>query len=179
MKLFLFTTLCCLFLSLNILGQTEPVKAVQGAGVEEIYLAKSDGNGEIGDVVKDFLTTDIPIYCIVQLNSMSPVTVKMNLVAVSVKGVKPETKVITTSYKTNGKQNRVNFTGTPDGSWVPGNYRIDIFLDDKPAGKQVFEIQKTAQQVEKSKLPVEKEKSPPTKESMKQRNARLVKKKLN
>ena len=172
MKTFLFTIIFCLFFSFCVIGQTEPNQENKEVGVEEIYLAKDDGNGKAGDVVTSFQTTDIPIYCIVQLNSMSPVTVKMSLVAVNVKGVKAETKVITTSYKTNGKQSKVSFTGTPDGNWVAGNYRVDIFLDNKPVGNQAFDIQNTAQQTEKDRqnLP----KAPP-----KQRDAKLIRKKLH
>jgi hypothetical protein len=176
LKTFLFTIIFCLFFSLCVIGQTEPNQENKTVGVEDVYLAKDDGNGSAGDVTTNFLTTDIPIYCIVQLDSMSPVTVKMVFVAVKVKGVKPETKVITASYKTNGKQSKVNFTGTPDGNWVAGNYRVDIFLDNKPARNQVFDIQQgTAQPTEKEKPAAPK--NPPT--PLKQRNARLVKKKLN
>jgi hypothetical protein len=76
----------------------------------------------------------------------------MNLVAVKVPDVRTETKIVTVSYKTNGKQNQVNFTGKPDnGAWTAGNYRIDLFIDGKPAGSKDFQIQKTAQQIEKEK----------------------------
>ena len=109
-------------------------------------------SGKAGDETDAFYTNDIPIYCVVQLNSQTPATVKMNLVAVKVTGVKAETKVIAVSYKTNGNQSRVNFTGKPDGgAWTAGNYRIDLFVDGKPAGSKDFQIQKTAQQIEKEK----------------------------
>lgn len=127
--------------------------------VAELYLARDNGNGEAGDIAESFFTNDIPIYCVVQLDSMKPATVKMTFVAVKVQGVKPETKVITTSYKTNGKQSRVNFTGTPDKVWTAGFYRIDIFVDEKLAKNLEFEIKKTPQQVEKEKQPAPKSKT--------------------
>ncbi len=73
----------CVLFGLNAFAQEtdEP----QTVGVEEIYLAKDDGEGKAGGVSENFLTTDIPIYCVVQLNSPKPTTVKMNLVAVNVK----------------------------------------------------------------------------------------------
>ena len=75
----------------------------------------------------------------------------MIFVAVKVTGVKPETKVITSKYKTNGEQSQVSFTGKPDKIWTAGNYRIDIFIDEKQAKSIEFEIQKIPQQIEKVK----------------------------
>ncbi len=64
----------------------------------------------------------------------------MNFVAVNVAGVKTETKVVTASYTTKDGQNRVYFTGRPDGRWTPGKYRVDLFIDGKPATNLAFEI---------------------------------------
>ena len=109
-------------------------------GIEEAYLAKDDGNGKAGDAVSSFSTTDIPIYCVVQLSSTKPTTVKMNFVAVSVPGVKPDSKVVTTSYSTKDGQNRVNFTGKPIDKWSAGKYRVEIFVDGKLAKDLTFDI---------------------------------------
>lgn len=128
----------------SIFAQIKETKTINEVGVEEIFLAKDDGSGNAGDKAENFSPTDIPIYCVVQLDSMKSATVKMNLVAVKVKGVKPETKVITISYKTNGEQSRVSFKGAPAGKWIAGNYRFDIFVDGKPAGEKSFEIQNAA-----------------------------------
>jgi hypothetical protein len=124
--------------------------------VNELYLAKDDGNGKAGEPAASFMTTDIPIFCVVKLGLSQPTEVKMNFVAVSVKGVKPETTVITTAYKTKDEQNRVNFKGKPDKVWIAGTYRIDIFLDGKLATAQEFEIQKTtaAETSAKTKTPL-------------------------
>jgi hypothetical protein len=135
----------CLFLALAASGQTpEPQPDNETVGVEEIYLAKDNGEGKAGDAETSFLTTDIPIFCVVQLNSTKPATVKMNFIAAKVAGVKAETKVVSISFKTNGKQNRVNFTGKPEGLWIAGNYRVDVFIDGKLAGSRELEIQKSA-----------------------------------
>lgn len=139
MKAFFLLLFCALF-SLSISAQTDPPPPIEG--VEDVYLAKDDGNGKAGDVVTTFGISDIPIHCIVQLDTVKAATVKMNLVAVSVPGVKPETKVVTTSYTTTGNQNQVNFTGRPDKVWTPGKYRVDIFLDGKLAKSSDFVIQK-------------------------------------
>lgn len=110
-------------------------------GIEDIYLAKDDGNGKAGDAVTGFVTTDVPIYCVVQLDSAIPVTVKMNLIAVSVPGVKPETRVVSTSYTTKDNQSRVNFTGRPVGRWAAGKYRVDIFVGNSTPISKPFVVQ--------------------------------------
>ena len=119
----LFLLLLFALFSLNSLAQDVTPPA---GGVEDVYLAKDDGEGKAGDVVTTFGISDIPIHCIVQLDTVKIATVKMNLVAVSVPGVKPETKVVTTSYTTKGNQNQVNFTGRPDKVWTPGKYRVEF-----------------------------------------------------
>jgi hypothetical protein len=144
--------LCFLF-AFSAFGQVEEVAKTlepQTVGVDSVYLARDNGEGKAGDMSESFLTTDIPIYCVVQLNSTKPVTVKMNLVAVNVAGVKAESRVITVSYKTNGKQDRVSFTGKPDGVWTAGSYRIDIFVDDKLTVGKTFEIKKSPSEIQKS-----------------------------
>lgn len=108
--------------------------------VEEVYLAKDDGEGRAGEQVTEFSTTDVPIYCVVLLDTNGKAIVKMNFVAVKVAGVRPETKVVTASYTTKEGQNRVNFTGRPEGKWVPGKYRVDLFVDGKIAKNVEFEI---------------------------------------
>ena len=108
--------------------------------VEEVYLARDDGEGKAGEQVSEFRTNDVPIYCVVLLDAVGKVTVKMNFVAVNVSGVKAETKVVTASYTTKDGQNRVNFTGRPEGKWTPGKYRVDLFIDGKAAKNLEFEI---------------------------------------
>ena len=119
-------------------AQTDTV--APATGVEEVYLAKDNGEGKAGEQVTEFRTTDIPIHCVVVLDSAAKATVKMNFVAVSVSGVKAETKVVTASYTTKDGQNRVNFTGRPEGRWTPGKYRVDIFIDGKIAKNLEFDI---------------------------------------
>jgi hypothetical protein len=136
--LFLFITL----FTFNVFGQTER-KQITGnnSGTAKIYLAKDKG-GEAGEEAEVFSTTDVPIYCVVYLDSLAPALVKMNFIAVKVPGVKAETKVISVNFQTDGSQDRVNFTGKPDGFWVAGEYRIDVFIDGKEAGNKTFEIRK-------------------------------------
>jgi hypothetical protein len=98
-------------------------------GISEAYLAKDSGDGTAGNAATEFETNDIPIYCVVMLDSDEAVTVKMELIAVDVKGVRAESKVITTGYTTKRGETRVDFTGRPDGRWTPGKYRVDLFIN--------------------------------------------------
>jgi hypothetical protein len=115
--------------------------------IEEVYLARDNGSGKAGEQADEFRTTDVPIHCVILLDNPAKVTVKMNFVAVKVAGVKPETKVVTASYTTTEKQNRVNFTGTPDGVWTPGRYRVDLFIDGKAAKSVEFDIKSSSTNV--------------------------------
>ncbi|MBP9665087.1 MAG: hypothetical protein KBD94_10735 [Pyrinomonadaceae bacterium] len=151
--LFLLLAVC----PLAAFSQPDPPAAPT---VEEAYLAKDDGKGKAGEQVGEFLTTDIPIHCVVLLDSMAKVTVKMNFVAVNVSGVKAETKIVTASYTTKAGQNRVYFTGRPDGRWTPGKYRVDLFLDGKAASNIAFEIRSGTVNAGNSFRPAAK---PPTK----------------
>jgi hypothetical protein len=133
----LYTILICLLVVAASYAQSDPPGT---PGIEVVYLARDNGEGKAGDQVTEFRTTDVPIYCVVVLDSNAKAVVKMNFVAVAVSGVKPETKVVTASYATNGRQNRVNFTGLPEDKWTPGKYRVDLFVDGKIAKNVEFEI---------------------------------------
>lgn len=141
LRKFLFLIAVALLFSLASFAQP-PAPAIG-----EIYLARDDGTGKAGEAASGFLTTDVPLYCVVLLNSTGPVTVRMNLVAVSVPGVKAETKVVSTVFTTRQDQNRVNFSGRPDGRWAAGKYRADIYINNEFADKLNFEIRKAASNV--------------------------------
>lgn len=161
MKL-IYTILICLFVAVGCHAQGD---APAAPAIEELYLAKDDGDGMAGEQVSEFRTTDVPIYCVVLLDTVARVTVKMNFVAVSVTGVKADTKVVTASYTTKEGQNRVNFSGKPDGKWTPGKYRVDIFVDGKIAQNIEFEIKGSGGNTTAVKIvsPVDEPKPPPTK----------------
>ena len=108
--------------------------------VAAIYLARDDGTGHAGDPATVFRPRDVPIYCVVQLKSAGPFDVRMDLLAVAVAGVKPGTRVVSARYTTRGREDRVNFTGSPQGVWVAGRYRADVFVNGKPAGRLEFEV---------------------------------------
>ncbi len=145
------TLILLLFFALSAFAQTNGSEEPLEVAVESFWLARDNGEGKAGDEAEFFYTNDIPIYCVVQLNSRASATIKMNFVAVKVPSIKAETKIFTVSYKTNGRQNQVYFTGTPDDVWTAGDYRIDLFVDGKAAGSKDFQIQKTTAEIEKEK----------------------------
>ena len=150
MKIILVSALCLLLAFSAVAQEVKNTPQTETVAVEQMFLAKDNGEGKAGDEAESFLTTDIPIYCVIQLNSTTPATVKMHFVAVNVQGVKAETRVISVSYKTNGKQNRVSFTGKPEKIWAAGDYRIDIFIDDKLALGRSFEIKTSPIEAQKT-----------------------------
>lgn len=139
---FAYTILLTTLLSAASFGQVAQVKPAEPTSdrVEDVYLARDNGSGKAGDVAETFTTADVPIYCVVMLAIMEPTLVKMNFVAVKVPGVKAESKVVSAAYTTKQGQDRVFFSGRPDGTWVAGTYRIDIFVADKKERSLIFQI---------------------------------------
>lgn len=135
-----FASIFVMFLA--VAGLAQAPQSTADTAIKDVYLAKDDGSGKAGDPVTSFVTTDIPIHCVVLLDEVRVANIKMNFVAVSVPGVKPETKVVSTSYTTTDGEDRVNFTGRPVKLWVTGKYRMDIFLDGKFVKNVPFDIQK-------------------------------------
>ncbi len=118
----------------------QPPQPLEPPLFQEVYLAKDDGTGNPGEETTEFAPTDIPIHCVVLLGSGRPVTVKMDLLVVSVAGVRAETKVVSTSFTTKDLEDRVLFNGRPRGQWIAGTYRADIYIDGVLAGKFPFRI---------------------------------------
>jgi len=126
------------FAAISVMAQ--PPESAESRLFERVYLAKDDGAGKPGVEATEFSIADIPIHCVVELSNAGSVMVKMDLVVVGVQGVKPETKVVSTSYTTKDLQNQVFFNGKPRGLWIAGTYRADIYIDGNLVGKFPFTI---------------------------------------
>jgi hypothetical protein len=138
---FAHISLFLIFLCAGALAQPpRPVDVALATTVEDVYLARDDGEGKAGEVTSVFTPNDIPIHCIVVLAKPDPAAVRMNFVAVKVNGVKPESRVVSASYATTQGQDRVFFTGKPQGKWTAGSYRIDVFVNDKLERSLDFEV---------------------------------------
>lgn len=120
--------------------------------IAEIYLAKQDADGKAGEPTEQFLVTDVPIFCVVRLYAPGVAAVKMEFIAAKVPGVKPDSKVVSSSYTTKENEDRVNFTGRPQGQWVAGKYRVDVFIGDKKVRNIDFEIKPASSEAQKPVL---------------------------
>ena len=143
----------CLFFGLNVLAQGEKTDETDTAPVEieQIFLLRDDGAGKAGDETDNFSTADKILHFRIGLSSRKPAMIKLILAATDVGEIKPETTFVTVSYRTNGRQNVVNFSASPEDVWLAGKYRADIFVDGKLAAKKEFEIRAAAQKTEKEK----------------------------
>lgn len=137
--LFLALAICS-----NAFGQAPVAVGTDSSPIAEAYLAKPDTDGTAGEPATEFVTSDVPIFCVVRLAANEIATVKMNLVAVNVPGVRPETKVIGTTYTTKEGETIVNFTGRPHGKWVAGKYRADIYVEGKLSTSLTFDVKGSA-----------------------------------
>lgn len=126
------------FAAISVMAQA-PL-TTEGQLFQRVYLAKDNGSGKPGVEATEFSIGDIPIHCVVELTNAASVTVKMRLVVVNVVGVDSEKEVVSTSYTTKNLQNQVYFHGRPQGKWIPGIYRADIYIDGDLVGKFPFTI---------------------------------------
>lgn len=141
---FVLTVIVCLCASLSIAAQNE--KNEFGGNLDEtkvskLTLAREDADGNIEENLEIFTPKDIPILVYVDLSSSKTTAVKLNFIAVKVKGVRPNSRIISASYKTKKGENAVTFSGKPEKNWLVGTYRIDISLDGKPSVSKEFQIE--------------------------------------
>ncbi|MCB1026049.1 MAG: hypothetical protein KDB79_16755 [Acidobacteria bacterium] len=141
---FLFIALFCAFGFISVYAQTEKVgftNESDKAKAVTLTLARKDSDGNIDEDIKVFSPKDIPIYCYVDLKSPAPVEVKLNFIAVKVKGIRPNSKIISISYKLKNGEDNVTFTGKPEKNWFTGTYRVDILIENKLVVSKTFEVE--------------------------------------
>lgn len=157
MKVIFLAAMCALF-PLNFYGQSttdqteEPTKKRANSSVEEISLARDDGSGKPGEIKDSFAAADVPLHCLIKLDSGEPALVKLNVVTVEADGYKPESVIVSVSYKTVDNQDRVNFRVSPGNKfWSAGKYRADVFIDGVKVDSKNFEIIKSVREPEAKK----------------------------
>ncbi len=141
---FILTAILCFCSSIAISAQTEKNefrKDTTENKVTKLSLAREDADGNIEENVEIFSPKDVPIFCYVDLSSSKPTSVQLNFIAVKVKGVRPNSKIISTRYKTKKGENAVTFTGKPEKDWIIGTYRVDILLNGKLAVSKEFAVE--------------------------------------
>ncbi len=140
----LFIALFCAFCVAGAYAQTEKTGFTKGADEAKaatLTLARKDSDGNIDEDIKVFSPKDIPIYCYVDLKSSKPVMVKLNFIAVKVKGIRPNTKIISISYKLKDGEDNVTFTGKPEKDWFTGTYRVDILVENELTVSKSFDVE--------------------------------------
>ncbi|NNF00270.1 MAG: hypothetical protein HKN25_14720 [Pyrinomonadaceae bacterium] len=141
---FILAALLCVLAVVSAVAQTEKTgfsKSAEKNGVKKLTLARQDSEGNIEENIEIFSTNDVPIFCYVDLISTVPTSVQLNLIAVKVKGLRPNTKIISISYKTKKGEDAVTFTGKPENDWIVGSYRVDILLNGKLAKSREFSVE--------------------------------------
>ena len=140
---FIIAVALCLLGTTFILAQPEKPgnSFAEKSAVKAVTLGREDSDGNIEVDVETFNTTDVPIYCYVDLTSGKPTTVKLVFVAVKVKGIRPNSKLLTTSYKTKEGEDAVTFTGRPAKTWTVGKYRVDIFINGEKKSSKEFSVE--------------------------------------
>jgi hypothetical protein len=137
--------LCLIGTGISQESDAQPIPAE----LAEVFLAKKGVDGQAGERAANFLVTDIPIFCVVRLPSPGVATVRLDFIAAKVPGVKPESKVVSLRYVTKEAEDRVNFSSKPQGLWVPGTYRVDVFVGTRKVSNIEFEIRAVPGEVAK------------------------------
>ena len=123
--------------------------APQVSELAQVYLAKKGVDGRAGEPAANFLVTDIPIFCVVRLATPGVASVRLDFIAANVPGVTRESKVVSLRYVTKDAEDRVNFSSKPQGLWVAGRYRVDIFVGSRKVSAIEFEIRPVPGEVAK------------------------------
>jgi hypothetical protein len=135
-----FFAIVTVFLCMVGSGISQESDSPPASEMAEVFLAKKGADGQAGERTANFLVTDIPIFCVVRLPTPGVASVRLDFIAAKVPGVKPESKVVSLRYVTKEAEDRVNFSGKPQGLWVPGTYRVDVFVGTKRVSNIEFEI---------------------------------------
>ena len=163
-----FIAIVTVFLCLIGSGISQESDAPPASELAEVFLAKKGVDGQAGERTANFLVTDIPIFCVVRLPSPGVASVRLDFIAANVAGVKPESKVVSLRYVTKDAEDRVNFSSKPQGLWVAGKYRVDIFVGPKKVSAIEFEIRPVPGEVAK---PTVKKSTPPNRKPVKRSTA--------
>ena len=158
------TVFACLFGT----GISQESDAAPASELAEVFLAKKGGDGRAGDPATNFLVTDIPIFCVVRLAFPGVASVRLDFIAANVPGVTRESRVVSLRYVTKDAEDRVNFSSKPQGLWVAGKYRVDIFVGTKKVSAIEFEIRPVPGEVAK---PTTKTSTPPNRKPVKRSTA--------
>jgi uncharacterized RDD family membrane protein YckC len=124
------------------LAALAPGEAAAGAGrFEKIVVSDSKG----GAAMSTFKSTTAKVFVDVKLVDVpSGTKIRSDWIAIDTGGAAPPNyKVGTNEMKAGGLMNDVTFSySKPTAGWPAGDYRVDLFMDGKPAGQAKFKVVK-------------------------------------
>ncbi len=100
-----------------------------GAAINEIHMAKDDGNGDPGDQTDSFAPGDRTIHCVAKLKqAKSGTAMKFSWWIVDADGSKNQ-KIKEIDYKTHALENVVHGHLTLPQDWPVGKYKVQIYVN--------------------------------------------------
>jgi hypothetical protein len=111
--------------------------ATSTGAIEELHMAKDDGNGDPGEETNAFNPGDRTIHCVAKLAGAKAGTkMKFSWIIVDAGGSKNE-KIKEIDYTTRAIENVVHGHLTLPQDWPSGKYKVDVFVNGN--------LEKTAQ----------------------------------
>lgn len=108
--------------------------------VTRVDLARDNGSGKPGQVVRSFSTGDNPLHCVVALKPLpGPTVFNGTLIAVNAGGVQ-NYRVASTDLSAATGMGQVDFKFSLPRPWPAGAYRIELKANGKPIRTVNFEI---------------------------------------
>lgn len=121
-------------------GNSKAVAVAESSAVENILLCR-DSAGVPGPAVDRFRASDNPLHAVIQLSGVETgAKVRAELVAVDAGGEEDYTVAGEDLTVDMGGYSATFTIGLPR-PWPPGNYRIDVYLNGRPARALEFEIE--------------------------------------
>lgn len=110
--------------------------------IENMELARDDGAGDSGEVVKSFKTTDNPLHCLIKLSEAATGTkVRVVWIALDAAGAKDFDIAGPFEYTTGAAEKEIDATVTLPRAWPAGSYRVEASVNEQPPESLEFKIE--------------------------------------
>jgi hypothetical protein len=121
----------------NTAADTTTSEATSTGAIEDLHMAKDDGNGSPGEETSAFSPGDRTIHCVAKLaDAKAGTKMKFSWFIVDADGAKNE-KIKDIDYTTRALENIVHGHLTLPQDWPSGKYRVEVFVNGN--------LEKTAQ----------------------------------
>ena len=110
-------------------ADSAPLDATSTGAIQELHMAKDDGNGDPGDETNAFSPGDRTIHCVAKLAAAKAGTkMKFSWFIVDAGGSKNE-KIKDIDYTTRGLENIVHGHLTLPQDWPSGKYKVEVLVN--------------------------------------------------